>query len=78
MTLCCPPGRHGIAITLVTQYDIHLVHAIEEQISKCGAWVLPEGIKDGLAPGALAPMDTELGELIQTLPWVGDSHFKPR
>ncbi|XP_019369162.1 PREDICTED: probable ATP-dependent RNA helicase DDX49 [Gavialis gangeticus] len=25
-------GRHGIAITLVTQYDIHLVHAIEEQI----------------------------------------------
>ncbi|KAG8126933.1 hypothetical protein E2320_022062, partial [Naja naja] len=24
--------RHGIAITLVTQYDIHLVHAIEEQI----------------------------------------------
>ncbi|XP_042297840.1 probable ATP-dependent RNA helicase DDX49 [Sceloporus undulatus] len=26
------PGRHGIAITLVTQYDIHLVHAIEEQI----------------------------------------------
>ncbi|XP_034611324.1 probable ATP-dependent RNA helicase DDX49 [Trachemys scripta elegans] len=25
-------GRHGLAITLVTQYDIHLVHAIEEQI----------------------------------------------
>ncbi|XP_069072346.1 probable ATP-dependent RNA helicase DDX49 isoform X1 [Pleurodeles waltl] len=25
-------GRHGISITLVTQYDIHLVHAIEEQI----------------------------------------------
>ncbi|XP_066490851.1 probable ATP-dependent RNA helicase DDX49 [Tiliqua scincoides] len=25
-------GRNGIAITLVTQYDIHLVHAIEEQI----------------------------------------------
>ncbi|KAH0625775.1 hypothetical protein JD844_034019 [Phrynosoma platyrhinos] len=25
-------GRHGIAITLVTQYDIHLVHTIEEQI----------------------------------------------
>ncbi|XP_063003299.1 probable ATP-dependent RNA helicase DDX49 [Elgaria multicarinata webbii] len=25
-------GRHGIALTLVTQYDIHLVHAIEEQI----------------------------------------------
>ncbi|XP_041087168.1 probable ATP-dependent RNA helicase DDX49 [Polyodon spathula] len=24
-------GRHGISITLVTQYDIHLVHAIEEQ-----------------------------------------------
>ncbi|XP_017529984.3 probable ATP-dependent RNA helicase DDX49 isoform X1 [Manis javanica] len=26
-------GRQGQAITLVTQYDIHLVHAIEEQIS---------------------------------------------
>ncbi|XP_048354778.1 probable ATP-dependent RNA helicase DDX49 isoform X2 [Sphaerodactylus townsendi] len=25
-------GRHGVAITLVTQYDIHLVHAIEDQI----------------------------------------------
>ncbi|KAF7237084.1 putative ATP-dependent RNA helicase DDX49 [Varanus komodoensis] len=25
-------GRHGVALTLVTQYDIHLVHAIEEQI----------------------------------------------
>ncbi|NXU76457.1 DDX49 helicase, partial [Oreotrochilus melanogaster] len=25
-------GRRGIAITLVTQYDIHLVHAIEEEI----------------------------------------------
>uniref|UniRef100_UPI00398F13FB probable ATP-dependent RNA helicase DDX49 n=1 Tax=Pristiophorus japonicus TaxID=55135 RepID=UPI00398F13FB len=25
-------GRHGISITLVTQYDIHLVHAIEEEI----------------------------------------------
>ncbi|XP_030073184.1 putative ATP-dependent RNA helicase DDX49 isoform X1 [Microcaecilia unicolor] len=25
-------GRHGIAITLVTQYDIHLVHTIEQQI----------------------------------------------
>ncbi|XP_061456526.1 probable ATP-dependent RNA helicase DDX49 [Rhineura floridana] len=25
-------GRNGIAITLVTQYDIHLVHAIEVQI----------------------------------------------
>ncbi|NXJ81321.1 DDX49 helicase, partial [Trogon melanurus] len=25
-------GRNGIAITLVTQYDIHLVHAIEEEI----------------------------------------------
>uniref|UniRef100_A0A8C3JHB2 Probable ATP-dependent RNA helicase DDX49 n=1 Tax=Calidris pygmaea TaxID=425635 RepID=A0A8C3JHB2_9CHAR len=25
-------GRKGIAITLVTQYDIHLVHAIEEEI----------------------------------------------
>lgn len=24
-------GRHGVSITLVTQYDIHLVHAIEEQ-----------------------------------------------
>ncbi|XP_073448732.1 probable ATP-dependent RNA helicase DDX49 [Aquarana catesbeiana] len=27
-------GRKGTAITLVTQYDIHLVHAIEEQINK--------------------------------------------
>ncbi|XP_069623820.1 probable ATP-dependent RNA helicase DDX49 [Ranitomeya imitator] len=26
-------GRHGMAITLVTQYDIHLVHAIEEKIN---------------------------------------------
>ncbi|XP_071434291.1 probable ATP-dependent RNA helicase DDX49 isoform X2 [Pithys albifrons albifrons] len=26
-------GRKGIAITLVTQYDIHLVHAIEEEIN---------------------------------------------
>lgn len=26
------PGRQGMAITLVTQYDIHLVHAIEEEI----------------------------------------------
>ncbi|KAM9384984.1 putative ATP-dependent RNA helicase DDX49 [Pholidichthys leucotaenia] len=25
-------GRNGVSITLVTQYDIHLVHAIEEQI----------------------------------------------
>ncbi|XP_053855403.1 probable ATP-dependent RNA helicase DDX49 [Vidua macroura] len=25
-------GRSGVAITLVTQYDIHLVHAIEEEI----------------------------------------------
>ncbi|KAG8594856.1 hypothetical protein GDO81_001343 [Engystomops pustulosus] len=25
-------GRSGLAITLVTQYDIHLVHSIEEQI----------------------------------------------
>ncbi|NWT30258.1 DDX49 helicase, partial [Cardinalis cardinalis] len=25
-------GRKGMAITLVTQYDIHLVHAIEEEI----------------------------------------------
>ncbi|XP_078064861.1 putative ATP-dependent RNA helicase DDX49 [Mustelus asterias] len=24
-------GRHGISVTLVTQYDIHLVHAIEEE-----------------------------------------------
>ncbi|KAG8126932.1 hypothetical protein E2320_022062 [Naja naja] len=34
LSLSWPPvlGRHGIAITLVTQYDIHLVHAIEEQI----------------------------------------------
>ncbi|CAO2612596.1 Probable ATP-dependent RNA helicase DDX49 [Lemmus lemmus] len=27
-------GRQGQAITLVTQYDIHLLHAIEEQIKK--------------------------------------------
>lgn len=27
-------GRNGVSITLVTQYDIHLVHAIEEQIRK--------------------------------------------
>jgi hypothetical protein len=33
---CVPTGRQGQAITLVTQYDIHLLHAIEEQISK---WV---------------------------------------
>ncbi|NXA55749.1 DDX49 helicase, partial [Nothocercus julius] len=25
-------GRHGLAITMVTQYDIHLVHAIEDEI----------------------------------------------
>lgn len=25
-------GRNGISITMVTQYDIHLVHAIEEEI----------------------------------------------
>lgn len=31
-----PTGRQGQAITLVTQYDIHLLHAVEEQISK---WV---------------------------------------
>ncbi|KAK2087782.1 hypothetical protein P7K49_033689 [Saguinus oedipus] len=31
---CIPTGRQGQAITLVTQYDIHLVHAIEEQIKK--------------------------------------------
>lgn len=31
---CVPAGRQGQAITLVTQYDIHLLHAIEEQISK--------------------------------------------
>nr|XP_045007249.1 probable ATP-dependent RNA helicase DDX49 isoform X1 [Jaculus jaculus] len=31
---CVPAGRQGQAITLVTQYDIHLVHAIEEQIKK--------------------------------------------
>lgn len=30
-------GRNGMAITMVTQYDIHLVHAIEEEISKWGA-----------------------------------------
>uniref|UniRef100_A0A8B9J5A0 Probable ATP-dependent RNA helicase DDX49 n=1 Tax=Astyanax mexicanus TaxID=7994 RepID=A0A8B9J5A0_ASTMX len=28
-------GRNGVSITLVTQYDIHLVNAIEEQIRKC-------------------------------------------
>lgn len=27
-------GRNGVSITLVTQYDIHLVHSIEEQIRK--------------------------------------------
>uniref|UniRef100_A0A8C6PLV8 Probable ATP-dependent RNA helicase DDX49 n=1 Tax=Nothobranchius furzeri TaxID=105023 RepID=A0A8C6PLV8_NOTFU len=27
-------GRNGVSITLVTQYDIHLVHAIEEQTSR--------------------------------------------
>lgn len=27
-------GRQGQAITLVTQYDIHLLHAIEEQIKQ--------------------------------------------
>ncbi len=27
-------GRNGVAITLVTQYDIHLINAIEEQIRK--------------------------------------------
>ncbi|XP_018429000.1 PREDICTED: probable ATP-dependent RNA helicase DDX49 [Nanorana parkeri] len=26
-------GRNGMSITLVTQYDIHLVHAVEEQIN---------------------------------------------
>nr|XP_048283223.1 probable ATP-dependent RNA helicase DDX49 isoform X2 [Myodes glareolus] len=34
-------GRQGQAITLVTQYDIHLLHAIEEQINPCStelAW----------------------------------------
>ncbi|MEQ2177015.1 putative ATP-dependent RNA helicase ddx49 [Goodea atripinnis] len=27
-------GRNGVSITLVTQYDIHLVHSIEEETSK--------------------------------------------
>ena len=27
-------GRSGMAVTLVTQFDIKLVHAIEEKISK--------------------------------------------
>lgn len=27
-------GRNGVSITLVTQYDIHLVHSIEGQIRK--------------------------------------------
>lgn len=27
-------GRNGVSITLVTQYDIHLVHSIEEQTRK--------------------------------------------
>ena len=27
-------GRNGVSITLVTQYDIHLVQSIEEQIRK--------------------------------------------
>lgn len=27
-------GRNGVSITLVTQYDIHLVHSIEAQNSK--------------------------------------------
>lgn len=42
---CVPTGRQGQAITLVTQYDIHLVHAIEEQISEwCGEGrVVPPG-----------------------------------
>lgn len=30
----CSAGRNGVSITLVTQYDIHLVHSIEEQIRK--------------------------------------------
>ena len=33
-------GRNGMAITLVTQYDIHLVNAIEEQIREFG--LLPQ------------------------------------
>uniref|UniRef100_A0A7N8XBK6 RNA helicase n=1 Tax=Mastacembelus armatus TaxID=205130 RepID=A0A7N8XBK6_9TELE len=31
-------GRNGVSITLVTQYDIHLVHSIEEQIRKSHSW----------------------------------------
>lgn len=28
-------GRHGLALTLVTQYDIDRIHAIEARISEC-------------------------------------------
>lgn len=35
-------GRNGVSITLVTQYDIHLVHAIEEQTRE-----LPEQLHHG-------------------------------
>lgn len=34
MRLSSSAGRNGISITLVTQYDIHLVHSIEEQTRK--------------------------------------------
>lgn len=34
------PGRHGTAITLVTQFDVRLVHAIEEFVSKSCLLVL--------------------------------------
>lgn len=34
MKLFSSAGRNGVSITLVTQYDIHLVHSIEEQIRK--------------------------------------------
>lgn len=30
-------GRNGVSITLVTQYDIHLVHSIEEQNRELGS-----------------------------------------
>ncbi|KAK1338097.1 hypothetical protein QTO34_001207 [Cnephaeus nilssonii] len=35
-------GRQGQAITLVIQYDIHLVHAIEEQIKKLEEFLVEE------------------------------------
>uniref|UniRef100_A0A8C7LWQ6 Probable ATP-dependent RNA helicase DDX49 n=1 Tax=Oncorhynchus mykiss TaxID=8022 RepID=A0A8C7LWQ6_ONCMY len=34
-------GRHGVSITLVTQYDIHLVHSIEGQIPQMNLFCFP-------------------------------------